>query len=57
MRVRTKHAITAGDSPLDPIARLATEMMDRVMRNELRIMIKQELMTSGVTIRNYRLEA
>ena len=32
MRHRTKKAITEGERPLDPIARMATEMMDKVMR-------------------------
>ena len=32
MRHRTKKAITEGENPLDPIARLAAEMMDKVMR-------------------------
>ena len=32
MRNRSRRAILAGDDPYDPIARLANEMMDRVMR-------------------------
>lgn len=44
MRDRTKRAITMGESPLDPLARVATEMIDKVMKRELRNLIKAEVM-------------